>query len=53
MTGYHTRLTALRVVEPWEAYGMDYGVSYELIKKRGSRGSSGKRTYVENSRLLF
>lgn len=45
-TGYYTRLTALRIVEPWEAYGMDYGVSYELVKPTGSaaRSRSAKRS---------
>lgn len=41
--GYYTRLTALRVVEPWEAYGMDYGVNYEFLKQRNARSLSAKR----------
>jgi len=40
---YHTRITALRVVEPWEAHAMDYGVSYELMKSRKGRSFSAKR----------
>ncbi|CAF0916703.1 unnamed protein product [Adineta steineri] len=41
-TGYYTRVTALRIVEPWEAYGMDYGVNYELLKHRKTRSLSSK-----------
>ncbi|CAF0829675.1 unnamed protein product [Adineta ricciae] len=40
--GYYTRVTALRIVEPWEAYGMDYGVNYEYLRHRKTRSLSGK-----------
>jgi hypothetical protein len=42
--GYYTRKTALRIVEPWEAYGMDYGVDYELLTQRNNRSLSAKPT---------
>ncbi|CAF3803025.1 unnamed protein product [Rotaria sordida] len=41
--GYYTRLTALRIVEPWETYGMDYGVNYEILKQRKARSFSSRR----------
>ncbi|CAF2907936.1 unnamed protein product [Rotaria sp. Silwood2] len=41
--GYYTRLTALRIVEPWETYGMDYGVNYEISKQRKGRSFSNRR----------
>ncbi|CAF0753759.1 unnamed protein product [Rotaria sp. Silwood1] len=41
--GYYTRLTALRIVEPWETYGMDYGVNYEILKQRKGRSFSTRR----------
>lgn len=41
--GYYNRITALGIVEPWQAHGMDYGVSYEFLKQRKSRSLSSKR----------
>ncbi|CAF2387666.1 unnamed protein product [Rotaria sp. Silwood2] len=51
--GYYTRLTALRIVEPWEAYGMDYGVNYELLKQRRNRGQSAKRSLPTQNGMMI
>jgi hypothetical protein len=48
-TGYYTRVTALRIVEPWEAYGMDYGVNYELLRQRNNRSLSAKPTVSKSA----
>ncbi|CAF0923501.1 unnamed protein product [Adineta ricciae] len=52
-SGYYTRVTALRVVEPWEAYGMDYGVTYELLKPRRNRSHSSKRSSSTQNGMLM
>ncbi|UJR10158.1 hypothetical protein I4U23_014374 [Adineta vaga] len=52
-SGYYTRVTALRVVEPWEAYGMDYGVSYELLKPRKPRNHSLKRSSTTQNGMMM
>ncbi|CAF1064509.1 unnamed protein product [Rotaria sordida] len=51
--GYYTRLTALRIVEPWEAYGMDYGVNYELLKQRRYRTQSAKRSLPTQNGMMI
>ncbi|CAF4501710.1 unnamed protein product [Rotaria socialis] len=52
--GYYTRVTALRIVEPWEAYGMDYGVNYELLKQRRLPCQSAKRSLpTQNGMILL
>ncbi|CAF3856631.1 unnamed protein product [Rotaria magnacalcarata] len=51
--GYYTRVTALRIVEPWEAHGMDYGVNYELLKQRRLRGHSAKRLLPTRNGMML
>ncbi|CAF5053836.1 unnamed protein product [Rotaria magnacalcarata] len=51
--GYYTRVTALRIVEPWEAHGMDYGVNYELLKQRRLRGYSAKRLLPTRNGMML
>ena len=40
LSSYYSRVTALRVVEPWESYAMDYGVHYD-IERSPRPGASG------------
>ncbi|CAF3864693.1 unnamed protein product [Adineta steineri] len=52
-SGYYTRITALSIVEPWEAYGMDYGVNYELLRSRANRSQSAKRSASTQNGLMI
>ncbi|CAM4769776.1 unnamed protein product [Rotaria magnacalcarata] len=47
--GYYTRLTALRIVEPWETYGMDYAVNYQIVKHRRVRSVSSSKQPTSRS----
>ncbi|CAF1366454.1 unnamed protein product [Rotaria magnacalcarata] len=53
--GYYTRLTALRIVEPWETYGMDYAVNYQIVKHRRVRSvsSSKQPKNIVQSGIMF
>ncbi|CAF4286480.1 unnamed protein product, partial [Adineta steineri] len=52
-SGYYTRITALSIVEPWEAYGMDYGVNYELLRSRANRSQSAKGSASTQNGLMI
>ena len=44
LSGYSSRVTALRVVEPWESYAMDYGIHYDLEKSPRPSPSGAPRS---------